>query len=79
MKHFILKMDVVYVRVGISRCLKEELVWAICTFINGSRLLCYLNNYTTKEIKSKAKLSVKQYCIHGYVDLSNVILYAIVH
>ena len=53
--------------------------YTVCTYINGSRLLCYLNNYTTKEIKSKAKFSVKQNCIHGYVDLSNVILYAIVH
>ena len=49
--------------------LKEELVWAtdkqLCIIIK------YLN-YTTKELKNRVVLSLKQYCMCCYAVLSNI-------
>ena len=46
--------------VRVSKCLKEELSWAI-----DKRL-------RTKNLKNKTVFSLKQYCVHCYVTLSNV-------
>ena len=58
------------VNICISRCLKEELTWAI-----DKRLWVISNKmfgYTTKKLKKKAVLNLKQYCMRYYVTFSNV-------
>ena len=70
-----------YVKLHVSRCLKEELAWAIdkrLRFISNKMLFITViplrkNSYTsiTKELMNKAVLNLKQYCMHYYVALSN--------
>ena len=58
----------VLVRICVSRCLKEELALA-------TDKLCLISNLKqsyTQELKNKAVLNLKQYCMHCYVVLSNV-------
>ena len=38
----------------------------------GSENNVILNSYTTKELKNKAVLSLKQFCMHSYVVLSSI-------
>ena len=59
--------------VHVSRLLKEELAWAI------DKQLQVISNhynvsYTTKKIKNKAVLNLKQYtyCLRCYVAFSNI-------
>ena len=44
-----------YVGMHISRCLKEELAWAIDKQL---RFISYLNSYTTMKLNYKAVLSL---------------------
>ena len=58
--------------VCISSHLKEELAWAVDKQL---RIISYLkNSKSTKELKNKAVLNLKQYCIHCYVALSDIFL-----
>ena len=53
--------------VHISTHLKEELAWLQ---INGFELIVI--SYPTEELRNKAILSLKQYCVYYYVLLSKV-------
>ena len=56
--------------IDVSKHLKEQLACA-----TDKRLIliqCSLNNYTTKKLKNKDVLTLKQHCMHCYVVLSNV-------
>ena len=59
-----------YINFCALRCLKGELSWAI------DKWLWVISNInvsnTTKKLKNKAILNLKQYCIRCYVILSNV-------
>ena len=61
----------VYVNIYLSKLLKEELAWAMDKWF---RIVSntYNVSYTTKKLKNKAILILKQYCICCYVTLSNV-------
>ena len=67
----VIKVGVAYVNMCISRHLTEELDWAIDKKLWISGL--FKNSYTTKNIKNKAILNIKQYCMHCYVTLNNII------
>ena len=54
--------------------LKEELAWAMdkqLRVVSNEKLFKQL--YATKKLKKKAVLNLKQYCMHYYVTLSNVL------
>ena len=58
-----------YVAIYVSRCLKEELVLAIDIWLQTVNKIITVS-YTTNELKNKAIL--KQFCMHCYVVLSNI-------
>ena len=60
-----------YVNVCVSRRLKEELAWAIDKWLRvvSNKMLF---SYTTKKLKKKAVLNLKQHCMRYYVTLSNI-------
>ena len=58
-------MGVAYMKVCVSRHLKEELAWVI-----DKRL--QLISYTTKNLKNKAIFNLKQYCMCYYVTFSDI-------
>ena len=53
----------------VLKYLKEELAWATVIQIQViyNAMLFKTISYTTKELKNKAFLSLKQYCMHCYV------------
>ena len=59
-------MGVAYVNVCVSKRLKEELAWAV------GKWLLIISSYTTKKLKNKALLNLKQYCMRFYVTLNNM-------
>ena len=62
-----------YMNIHVSRHLKEELAWAIGKWlwvISNTNVI--KNSYTIKNLKNKAVLNGKQYCMCCYVALSNV-------
>ena len=63
-----------YMSVHISRCLKEELTWAIDKQLWHiiDTMLFKTVTYTAKNLKNKAIFNFKQYYIRCYVTLSNV-------
>ena len=65
-------VGVAYVNIRILRCLKEKLGLAIGKWLRLIINSVIYNNYTTKNLKNKAVLSSKQYCMRCYVTLSNV-------
>ena len=67
-------MGMAYVGIHVSRHLKEELAWAIdkWLWIISNIMLFKTVIYTTKELKNKAVLNLKQYCMYCYMALSNV-------
>ena len=57
----------------ISSHLKEELVWAVDKrLLVISTKILFKNSKNTKELKNKAVLNLKQYCMCCYVALSYV-------
>ena len=60
----------VYVKLHVSRCLKEELAWVVDKWLG--LLVIYTVGYTTKKLTNKAILNLKQYCMHCYVALSDI-------
>ena len=56
----------VCVDVCVSRHLKEELTWAIDRQLQG------ISNIMS--LKTKTILNLKQFCMHCYVTLSNIII-----
>ena len=56
--------------VRISSHLKEELAWAIDNRLRAISTIILFKS--TKELKNKAILNLKQYCIHCYVTLSHI-------
>ena len=69
MEHFSYKCGC---SIHVLRLIKEELVWAIHKRFHFISNTMFLNCYTTKEPKNKAVFSLKQYCMHCYVVISNV-------
>ena len=67
----------VNIDVRILSHLKEELTWAIDKWPRViSTIMLFKNSKSTKELKNlknKAILNLKQYCIHCYVALSYVL------
>ena len=63
-------MGVAYMNVCILSYLKEELAWVIDKqlWVVSNKMLFK----TSKKLKKKAILNLKQYCMHYYVTLSNV-------
>ena len=63
-----------YLNVRVSKSSKEELAWAIDKRLRvvSSKMLFKTVIYTTKKLKNKAVLNLKQFCIRYYVTLSNV-------
>ena len=58
------------VDVRVSSHLKEELTWAIDKRLQViSTVMLFKNSKSTKELKNKAVLNLKQYCMHCYVAL----------
>ena len=54
-------MGVAYVNVHVSKSLKEELAWAIDKRLQiVSNKMLFINSYTTKKLKKKAVLNLKQ-------------------
>ena len=69
----VIRMGVAFVNVHISRCLKQELSWAIDKWLwLIINTLLFKNSYTTKNLKNKTIFNLKQYCMYCYVTLSNV-------
>ena len=64
------------VNVCISSDLKEELAWTVDKWLLViSTIMLFKNSYSTKELKelkNKTILSLKQYCFHCHVALSNI-------
>ena len=61
------------VDVCISRHLKEELTWAIDKRLWViSTIMLFKNSKSTKELKNKAVLNLKQYCMRCYVALGYI-------
>ena len=60
------------VDVHVSSHLKEELAWAVDKWLLIINTIMLCNS--TKELKNKAVLNLKQYCIHCYVALSDVFI-----
>ena len=52
--------------------LKEELAWAADKQLWVISTIMFKNIYSTKELKNKDVLNLKQYCLHCYVALSNI-------
>ena len=53
--------------------LKEELTWAIDKWLRViSTIMLFKNSKSIKELKNKAVLNLKQYCMRCYVALSYV-------
>ena len=48
---------------------ERRAAWALDQQLQVVIMQCYLNSYTTKNLKNK---DLKQYCMHYYVTLSNV-------
>ena len=63
-----------YVKVRVSRRLKQELAWVIDKRLRviSNKILFKTVVYTTKKLKNKAVLNLKQYCMCCYVTLSDV-------
>ena len=62
-----------YVNICVLRHLKEELAWVIDKRLRViSNKMLFQNSCTTKKLKNKAVLNLKQYCMRCYVTLSNV-------
>ena len=65
-----------YVNVRVSRYSKEELTWVIYVDkwlrVISNKMLFKTVVRTTKKLKNRAVLNLKQYCMHCYVTLSNV-------
>ena len=62
---------------GICECMcieAEELAWAVDKQLRviSNKMLFKAVVRTTKKLKKKAVLNLKQYCMHYYVTLSNV-------
>ena len=70
----VINVGMAYVGIHVSRHLKEELAWAIdkWLWIISNIMLFKTVIYTTKELKNKAVLNLKQYCMYCYMALSNV-------
>ena len=66
-------MGVAYKNECISRRLNEELAWVIDKqlWIISDKMLLKIVVATTKKLKNKAILSLRQYCVHCYVTFSN--------
>ena len=60
-----------YMIVCISRCLKEELAWAIDKRLRvvSNKMLFKTVLRTTKKLTNKTVLNLKQYCMCYYVTL----------
>ena len=63
-----------YVNIRVLKSLKEDLAWAIDKRLRivSNKMLFKTVSYTTKKLKNKAVLNLKQFCIRYYVTLSNV-------
>ena len=61
------------VDICVSSHLKEELTWAIDKRLRViSTIMLFKNSKSTKELKNKAVLNLRQYCMCCYVALSYV-------
>ena len=64
-----------YINANVSKHLKEELAWVIDKWLEviSDIMLFETVIYTTKKLKNKAVLKLKQYSMQCYVTLSSVL------